>query len=581
MLRRTLLQLAAAAGLATRLTPAKAAQPLRVVVVGAGPAGFSAALELAERGVSVLLLEAGAQVGGKVKGWTEPLEGVEQDVEHGVHGWWHQYVHWDDLLRRHGLLDRLNLPDSKGTFRWPGGEYNTTNGKGFRQFVRLFKERSRELGYKHFGIELHQGQRWLRSLTVADARAQLGGQSVEAWHKAGAPLSLWRVFDAVTSPSMFFAPTNAVDASEYALAETFYHTGTKHNIDVRWLKGNPQELLWAPLSERLIALGGELRTNAEVYELEIRKGAVLGVRVGQPLPGAQLTDLSEGWNRVDRDNGLPIYILKEGPHLSALSGRCTHAGCPVDLSEDGFVCPCHGGRFDFAGRVIDGPPKQPLAPLYVEEGADGVTVEGEGSPEFIPADAVILALDGPALGRVAGEVLPAARKLRPREVAVARFWLDRDLPAELGRAAMLEGADHANNAFLLHRMQDRARDWAAEHHGAVIELQASRDLPADREQTLDRLEADLRKIYPELAEAKVLKRTLSHSNTFTAMEPGFFAGSLPVESGVPNLYLAGDHVRLDRNCHFMEKAVTTGRMAANAVLRRAGLPEAPILPERR
>jgi ubiquinol-cytochrome c reductase iron-sulfur subunit len=51
-----------------------------------------------------------------------------------------------------------------------------------------------------------------------------------------------------------------------------------------------------------------------------------------------------------------------------LIGTCTHLGClpkqhftPGDalLGADwpgGFFCPCHGSRFDLAGRVINGSP---------------------------------------------------------------------------------------------------------------------------------------------------------------------------------------------------------------------------------
>ena len=51
------------------------------------------------------------------------------------------------------------------------------------------------------------------------------------------------------------------------------------------------------------------------------------------------------------------------PELAVLVGLCTHLGCvpsyrpdvaPADLGEDwlgGLFCPCHGSRYDLAGRV--------------------------------------------------------------------------------------------------------------------------------------------------------------------------------------------------------------------------------------
>lgn len=56
------------------------------------------------------------------------------------------------------------------------------------------------------------------------------------------------------------------------------------------------------------------------------------------------------------------------PDLLVLVGICTHLGCsptfrpdvaPADLGPDwkgGFFCPCHGSRFDLAGRVFKGVP---------------------------------------------------------------------------------------------------------------------------------------------------------------------------------------------------------------------------------
>jgi menaquinol-cytochrome c reductase iron-sulfur subunit len=46
----------------------------------------------------------------------------------------------------------------------------------------------------------------------------------------------------------------------------------------------------------------------------------------------------------------------------AISTRCAHLGCPVNWvsASESFVCPCHGGVYDFEGKVIGGPPVRPL-----------------------------------------------------------------------------------------------------------------------------------------------------------------------------------------------------------------------------
>jgi len=56
------------------------------------------------------------------------------------------------------------------------------------------------------------------------------------------------------------------------------------------------------------------------------------------------------------------------PELAVIVGVCTHLGCsptyrpefsPPDLGPEwrgGFFCPCHGSRFDLAGRVFKGVP---------------------------------------------------------------------------------------------------------------------------------------------------------------------------------------------------------------------------------
>lgn len=65
----------------------------------------------------------------------------------------------------------------------------------------------------------------------------------------------------------------------------------------------------------------------------------------------------------------PIYATNEHrsvkPEFLVVEGSCTHLGCapledfkvrPAENWNGGFFCPCHGSKFDLAGRVYNGVP---------------------------------------------------------------------------------------------------------------------------------------------------------------------------------------------------------------------------------
>jgi len=55
-----------------------------------------------------------------------------------------------------------------------------------------------------------------------------------------------------------------------------------------------------------------------------------------------------------------------GEQFVAISNRCMHLGCPVRWTPAAarFICPCHGGVYDFTGSVSGGPPVRPLDHFY-------------------------------------------------------------------------------------------------------------------------------------------------------------------------------------------------------------------------
>jgi cytochrome b6-f complex iron-sulfur subunit len=68
---------------------------------------------------------------------------------------------------------------------------------------------------------------------------------------------------------------------------------------------------------------------------------------------------------------VPALLIRSDKGFIAISLVCTHLGCTVESNPEGFVCPCHGSRFDLQGKVKRGPASKPLAALRVEVTPDG------------------------------------------------------------------------------------------------------------------------------------------------------------------------------------------------------------------
>ena len=133
---------------------------------------------------------------------------------------------------------------------------------------------------------------------------------------------------------------------------------------------------WQP-SERARAIGAPV----EVDIAKLEAGARLTVKWrGKPVwivrRTAEALDSLPGLDAVVRDpesNEPQQPDYARNPHRSikaeflVLVGLCTHLGCAPSYVREGegnlgadwrggFFCPCHGSRFDYAGRVYQGVP---------------------------------------------------------------------------------------------------------------------------------------------------------------------------------------------------------------------------------
>jgi len=74
--------------------------------------------------------------------------------------------------------------------------------------------------------------------------------------------------------------------------------------------------------------------------------------------------------------GRSVALFRDSKGVHAISTVCTHLGCIVKPTADGFDCPCHGSRFAVDGAVVKGPAPRAL-PWVKVSGSGGTYVVDE------------------------------------------------------------------------------------------------------------------------------------------------------------------------------------------------------------
>lgn len=212
-----------------------------------------------------------------------------------------------------------------------------------------------------------------------------------------------------------------------------------------------------------------------------------------------------------------------------------------------------------------------------------VRVETDGTTTDVIADAVVLATDlattrrlvagAPGLGDRAWRHRIAATSNAPR-FAVLRLWLDRpvnsDRPAFLGTS----GYGLLDNITVLERFEDGAARWAHEHESSVVELHAyalSDNIDPDDIELQRQLRAQLGLVYPETVQAQVISSQWLVDDDCPLIDTSPWVDRPEVSTPDPRVLMAGDGIRCDLPVALMERAATTGWLAANQLLGGWGL----------
>jgi carotenoid phi-ring synthase / carotenoid chi-ring synthase len=327
----------------------------------------------------------------------------------------------------------------------------------------------------------------------------------------------------------------------------------------------------------------------------------IDARAAAPLAAVSLPDIYHQLDHIDAETFLKsINFPESARHLAFEVFSRSFFAEPSQLSAGELATMFHiyflgsseGLIFDVATANFDVSLWNPLQDYLSERGvrfrlgaqvlrvdaadAKGFSVQTDSS-DPLDADAVVLAVDVSGLQRIVaastglGNDLWRAQIRRLRTAppfVVHRLWLDR--PVRSHRAPFLGTSGHKplDNISVLERYESEAAAWARQNSGSVVELHS---YATDSAMQTDAGIQQLHKLYPETASAKVVHERVLRRSDCPLFTPGTYTRRPTVTTPQPGLVLAGDGIRVDLPVALMERAATTGWVAANHLLAQWGL----------
>jgi uncharacterized protein with NAD-binding domain and iron-sulfur cluster len=540
--RRALLRDAAAVGtagvLGVPLTRRRARR--RVIILGGGVGGLTAAHELAERGFHVTLYELGATLGGKSRSIRVPRSGVgrRRDLpgEHGYRFLPGFYRHLPDTMRRipyrgnsQGVLGNL-VSASHAGFARSGrredlalplavqpvappdvaqavvaalGQVADVTPEERAYFARKLEMFMTSSDERRFG-ELERQSWW----------DFVGAERFSAEYRRFFASGITRHF-AAAKPETGSARTIGLMA-EQVIFQNLLGTRGGYDDPDRVLNAPTTEAWLAPWVAELRSLGVRFRLRRRVTALEVRDRRIVGARLHGPGgPEVASADSYVCALPVERARRLwSRQVLCADPALGRMRALVTDWMAGIQFYLKRQVPLVHGHV-----SYVDSP--WALTSISQQQFWDGHDLRRDGNGRVRDCLSVIIS-NWDAPGIVYGR---PARRLGPRQIA---------------REAWTQIQAHVNDTGRAVLPDDALESWFLDP-AITFERQGSRRPPVARNET------------------PLLINTV-----------GSWARRPKAVTRIPNLFLASDYVRTNIDLASMESANEAARRAVNGVLAESG-----------
>ncbi len=99
------------------------------------------------------------------------------------------------------------------------------------------------------------------------------------------------------------------------------------------------------------------------------------------VTAGKIADLKPNSGKIIKFGSKPVLLIRTAEtEWKAFSAVCTHLNCTVQYHEQSrsIWCACHNGSYDLNGRVVSGPPPNPLDEYVARVRGDEVVIARRG-----------------------------------------------------------------------------------------------------------------------------------------------------------------------------------------------------------